>query len=183
MRIAFLFLVDIPILPSSLHVGHQNRAGEGAAREHGPAAREPAGLRPRRQCVVLVHRRGCRRLPCPETGQDRGSAKRIARTMPGRPRPICRSRDARKERVKINAPGADRGPRKGSACPVGFRAQCHPIRSFLASDRMTSVTSLLQSAAATMSAPRSRIENHQLRGQLPQQEIEEAHMLPHEHGA
>src|ERR1700730_10967095 len=58
----------------------------------GPALRLVCG--PRRQRVVLVHRRGCLRFPCPETGQDRGFTKELARTMPGRPHPICQAQDA-----------------------------------------------------------------------------------------
>ena len=61
--------------------------------------RDPAGLQPRRQRVVLVHRRGCRRLPCSETGQDRGIAKDVARTVPERRLPMPRAQEMRGKSV------------------------------------------------------------------------------------
>src|SRR5262249_21817887 len=94
LRITFFFLVDIPYF-LLFYTPVRMIEPEKVPREStAQPRRTPAGMRPRRQRVVLVRRRGCRRLPCPETGQDRGSAKELARTMPGRPRPICRAQDA-----------------------------------------------------------------------------------------
>src|ERR1700734_1465400 len=54
----------------------------------------PAALRAATPACSSGHRRGCLRLPCPETGQHRGSAKELARTMPGRPHLICQAQVA-----------------------------------------------------------------------------------------
>ena len=76
--------------------------------------RDPAGLRPRRQRVVLVHRRGCRRLPCSETGQDRGIAKGVARTVPERRLPMSQAQEMRGKSVlgltRWRRPRAAQGP-------------------------------------------------------------------------
>ena len=82
--------------------------------------RDPAGRQPRRQRVVLVHRRGCRRLPCAETGQDRGIAKGVARTVPERQLPMPRAQEMRGKSVlrltRWRRSRAARGARRG---PLG----------------------------------------------------------------
>ena len=52
----------------------------------------------------------------PKRDKTRGSAKGMAKTMPGWPCAIFPAQKARQEHVKINRAGADPAPRKGTAC-------------------------------------------------------------------
>ena len=69
-------------------------------------AQPPAGLR---AATPACSSGSSARLSFPETGQDRGSAKEFARTMPGRPHPICQAQVRSKSVVKINAPALIEG--------------------------------------------------------------------------